>query len=150
MHTSDKRHFWEMLQGLAGSTRAGEVTTLMLKAYWMGLEDLPVNAFDVAIGRALKECTFFPSVKELREFAGHAVKKPEPAYLRPIDDELERIETCQFHTKTPDVQAQDYVSWCRKCRRLRISANGKGRPQAIGELLQARALAPLDPEDTRR
>jgi hypothetical protein len=150
MQESDKRHFWEMLQGLAASTK-GELTTAVLRVYWLALSDLSVQEFDAAIRRALLECQFFPSVMELRKFAGHGKKPPEPAYLRPADDELERIETCQFHTRAPQAPSTDYVPWCRKCRRLRIAgANGRGHAQSIGELLQVKALAPLDPEGERR
>jgi hypothetical protein len=151
MQESDKRHFWEMLQGLGVSARGGEVTAPVLKVYWLALNDLPREDFDKAIKRALDDCDYFPSVKELRKFAGHGKKPPEPAYLRPAEDELERIETCQFHTRAPQAPSTDYVPWCRKCRRLRIAgANGRGHAQSIGELLQVKAMAPLDPEGERR
>lgn len=150
MQESDKRHFWEMLQGLAVSAKS-EVTAAVLKVYWMTLSDIPLEDFNKAVKRAALEGQFFPSVKEFREFAGHGVKKPEPAYLRPAEDELERIETCQFHTRAPQMPSVEHVPWCRKCRRLRIAgAPGRGNAQSIGELLQVRALAPLDPEGTRR
>lgn len=147
MRESDKRHFWEMLQGLAASTKSA-ITTGVLKVYWMTLQDLTLQEFNRAIARAVEECEFFPSVAELRTFAGKQKWKPQPHYLQPAEDELERIETCQFHHKTPKVAAPDPVAWCRKCKRLRLAAEGKGKPQALGELMEVAGLLP--PGDERR
>jgi hypothetical protein len=142
MDDPDKKHFAEMLEGLATSTK-GKLTTGVLKVYWLTLKDIPREHFDAGIGRAVAECEFFPSVAELRALSGHGKQKPQPHYLRPVEDELERIETCQAHTRDPHARA-DFVPWCRKCRRLRIAAAGAGQPQTIGELLQVKALAPLE------
>lgn len=145
MNEADKRHFWEMLQGLATSTKS-EITVGVLKVYWLTLGHIPRADFDKAVKRAVDECEWFPSVAELLEFAGRRPRARGPHYLRRAEDELERIETCQFHTKShPAKPAPRFVPWCRKCRRLALAANGKGRPQPLGELLQAAALAPLDP-----
>jgi hypothetical protein len=145
MQESDKRHFWEMLQGLASGPRGGEMTTAKLKAFWLGLEDLTREQFDTAIKRALRECDFFPSPKELRDLAGVKKPTPTPHYLRPAEDELERIETCNYHTQHgPASVAPDYVPWCRKCRRRKLAADGAGKPQSLGEVMQQVGLVALE------
>lgn len=145
MQTSDRRHFWEMLQGLASGTKGGEMTEAKLKAYWLGLEDITREQFDTGIKRALRECEFFPSVKELRELSGHKKAPPVPHYLRPAEDELERIETCGYHTKHgPAAVAPDYVPWCRKCRRGKLASDGAGKPQSLGEVMQQVGLVALE------
>lgn len=148
MQASDKRHFWEMLQGLAVSVKAAEVTVGMLKAYWLGLEDLALAAFDTAIKRAMRECDFFPSVKELRAFAGQKTRtQPLPHYFQPADNELERIETCQYHVKHgPAVVAPDYVPWCRKCKRKKLEAAPRGETRALGEVLETAGYTPQNGE----
>lgn len=138
----DKQHFAEMLAALNTGGLKADVTRGMLKVYWMGLSDLPLDDFDKAVGRALQECEFFPTVAKLRELGGHKVKKPEPGYLRPVEGELERIETCQFHVKTPGVTAPSPVSWCRKCKRLRIAAERGGAPSRLDDMLHTFGLLP--------
>lgn len=146
MQASDKRHFWEMIQGLASGTRGGEVTTASLKAYWLGLEDLTREQFDTAIKRALRECDFLPSPKELRDLAGVKKPAPVPHYLRPVEDELERIETCSYHVANGAAggvkPAPDFVPWCRKCKRQALMSERGGPPKALGELLAAYGQVP--------
>jgi len=38
--------------------------------YARGLEDVPPDALDAALGRAVKECRYFPTVEEIRALAG--------------------------------------------------------------------------------
>jgi hypothetical protein len=132
-----------LLAGLASSLNK-DTTDPLLKIYWVGLGDLPIAEVETAIVKAARECQFMPTVKQLRDFAGRGVKPPVPHYLNPVEDELERIETCQFHVAHPPAEsAPERVPWCRKCRRLALAANGAGRPQAIGEILQQAGLVPL-------
>ncbi len=135
MGPSDKQHFVHMLEGLAASTK-GQATAGVFKVYWMALSDLPLADFDKAIERAVSRCEFFPSVKELREFAGHKLKVPVPHYLCSAEDELERQETCNYHREHgPAAVAPDYVAWCRKCKRGKLAAAPRGETRALGEML---------------
>ena len=46
------------------------ITKATIKAYELGLDDLPIEEIEQAVRRALRECKFMPSVSELRELAG--------------------------------------------------------------------------------
>lgn len=67
----DKKAFAAVIGGLAVST-GKEADSILLKAYWVGLEDLPIDAVQRAAMKALRESKFMPSVAELRELAGVA------------------------------------------------------------------------------
>lgn len=132
----DKQHFGDMLQGLSVAVKGGEVTAGVLKVYWLCLRDLPMADFDMAIGKAAERHDWFPSVNEIRELAGHKRRGAVPLYLRPVEDELERIETCSFHVAQGGTKvAPDFVPWCRKCRRHKALAERGGPPTTLGDVM---------------
>ena len=69
MIDSDKRHFADMIGGLA-ETFGRKLSKAGLLAYWIGLKDLDVSEVDQACGAALQACKFMPTVAELRELCG--------------------------------------------------------------------------------
>jgi len=58
------------LIGLLGETFRQKVTATTITAYNMALGDVPIEALETAVRRAMVECTFFPSARELRDMAG--------------------------------------------------------------------------------
>ena len=138
----DKQHFGDMLQGLSAAIGKGEVTKGVLQVYWMTLKDIPVEDFDAAIGKAAQGRDWFPTVSELRDLAGHKKPGVVPHYLQPADVELERVETCNYHTANgPMAVAPSYVPWCRKCKRHQALAERGGPPKELGELLATFGLS---------
>ncbi len=51
----------------------------LISAYWLGLNDLALNAVQAAATRAMREATFFPKVAELRVLAGVASPQAKAA-----------------------------------------------------------------------
>lgn len=56
---------------IASATRQ-EIGSGQVTVYWHALRDLTVEEWEIAVERAVMECTFFPAVAELRRFAGVA------------------------------------------------------------------------------
>lgn len=141
--TSRNERLGKMLAVLAANFRT-EVTDMQREAYDMGLSDVSMDALAKAGMRALRECKFMPTVAELRELAGKAKGgDKQPHYFKLAEDELERIETCQYHVKHgPAVVAPDYVVWCRKCKRKKLEAAPRGETRALGEMLDMAGYAP--------
>lgn len=52
-----------------------ETDAIMLEAYSMGLEDVPIEKIEDAARQALSSCRFMPTPAELRELAGDATPK---------------------------------------------------------------------------
>lgn len=69
MNDTDREQFAKLIGALAIATRV-EADELLLEAYWMALEDLPIESVAIAAKRALRECKFFPMAVELREMSG--------------------------------------------------------------------------------
>lgn len=69
MTNDEKPKFVLAIEALAASFRA-EVTEAMFEGYWLALDDLDLNAVGRAVKRAMRECKFMPSARELRELAG--------------------------------------------------------------------------------
>lgn len=133
----------KMLGVLVANYR-GELTDLQREAYVMGLADIDMDTLAKAGMRALRECKFMPTVAELRELAGKGKEASKlPPYFKPIEDELERVETCQWHTKNGAASvAPDYVPWCRKCKRGKLAAAPRGETRALGEMLETAGYTP--------
>lgn len=147
MTDNDKKHFADMLQGLSAAIgKGGEVTKGVLMVYWTCMREIPLADFDRAIEKAAQGThDWFPSVADLRELAGHKKKGPTPLYLRPVENELERIETCSFHVAQGGTKiSPSYVPWCRKCRRLKVLAEPQGGTAAVGDML--RLLGMVEPK----
>ena len=68
---ADATRFSQLLSALA-VTFGKEADTPMFIGYEMALDDLPLDAIDRAVRRAIRECKFMPSGSELRELAGAA------------------------------------------------------------------------------
>ncbi len=71
MEESDRPRFALAIEAMAATFRA-EATPALLLGYWMGLGDLPLDDVHTAIGKAIRECEFMPTVARLRILA----KKP--------------------------------------------------------------------------
>lgn len=69
MQPKDKKQFTEAMQALA-ATYQREATKALLTGYWMGLSDMPLDAFQKAVATALHSLKFMPSPAELRELGG--------------------------------------------------------------------------------
>ena len=69
MEASDAKQFTELMTALAATfgRNAGEA---LLLGYRMGLEDLPIKSIKTAIGKAMREKEYMPTVAELRCLAG--------------------------------------------------------------------------------
>lgn len=73
MKSVDRQAFAISLQYLAVVFKT-ELTTPFLEAYWMALEDLPLEAVQCACARALRHETFFPVPAILRDYARDALR----------------------------------------------------------------------------
>jgi len=69
MRSNDKRACIEALTALAAAFRA-EGDEAFFAGYWMALDDLPLSAVQTAVRRAVRECKFMPSARELRDLTG--------------------------------------------------------------------------------
>lgn len=58
------------LVALKSALPGQELDRMGLAIYARGLTDVPPDALDAALGRAVKECDWFPTVKKIRELAG--------------------------------------------------------------------------------
>lgn len=79
MVKQDKAAFAEAVAALA-VTFGKECDKPMLRGYWMGLEDVPIDNVRLACRRALRECEYMPTVAQLRKMAG-AVSDSDRALL---------------------------------------------------------------------
>jgi hypothetical protein len=52
------------------ATFGKEIDEAMLLGYKLGLSDMPPKELEKAVSRAIRECKFLPTVRELRELAG--------------------------------------------------------------------------------
>jgi hypothetical protein len=68
MNSDDKPEFARLLAAVA-VTFGTKTTRDMVAGYWMGLEDLPIEAVAAAFKQAIRSCKFFPRVAEIRELA---------------------------------------------------------------------------------
>ena len=82
MDKVDLERFAQLIAVLASSFRQ-EADGAMLEGYRIGLEDVPIDAIELAVHRAIRECKFFPSVSELRELAGEM--RPEVRSVKAWD-----------------------------------------------------------------
>lgn len=69
MDSGDKVAFVELLNALAAATNR-KCDEAMLLAYWLGLQDLSIDKFRVAVTRGIRDCKFMPAPVELRELSG--------------------------------------------------------------------------------
>lgn len=65
----DLTRFRNAIAGMALTFRQ-ETPEALFDGYWMGLSDLPIEAIERGVERAIRTCRFMPSVVELRELAG--------------------------------------------------------------------------------
>jgi len=70
MKLSEIGNLADLIGVLRDAFRAQNVTAETIGAYEMALSDLPIEAVQRAVYRAMRECKFFPSAVELRELAG--------------------------------------------------------------------------------
>ena len=80
MNADDMPRFAVAMNGLAASFRQ-EPSKALLHGYRIGLEDLPIEAVETAVARALKECTFMPPPAELRKLSGCGMTPDDRAVL---------------------------------------------------------------------
>lgn len=69
MTHDDRARFAAVLTALA-ETFNEPLSTARLEGYWLALADLPLDAVEAAVQRALREAKFFPKPAELRTLAG--------------------------------------------------------------------------------
>jgi hypothetical protein len=69
MENQDRKAFADCIQALAAAFRT-ETSPALFESYWMGLDDLPLNAVLAAVKQAARKCRFMPVPAELRELAG--------------------------------------------------------------------------------
>ncbi|MEL6544368.1 MAG: DUF6475 domain-containing protein [Myxococcota bacterium] len=69
MQPQDRASFMQDLEGLCAAF-GREADKATLHGYFMGLEDMPIDAFRAACRRAVRECKFMPKPAELRQLGG--------------------------------------------------------------------------------
>lgn len=69
MKQSDLQEFATAITALAATHRV-EADSAMIEGYWMGMEDLPVDAVLSACREAIRTLGYFPKPVELRKLAG--------------------------------------------------------------------------------
>lgn len=95
MNKNDDVRFVELMTILAASFRQ-EVGQATLEGYSIGLGDTPIDAIELAVKRAIRECKFFPSVAELRELAGEM--RPEVRAVKAWDAFCKGAERYGYYT----------------------------------------------------
>lgn len=71
MHDENQPRFRELLTAMAVTLPPrADLTPAAFMGYWLGLRDLPLEAFEQAVAMALETCKFLPAPAELRELAG--------------------------------------------------------------------------------
>jgi hypothetical protein len=69
MDKQKRIEFCKTIAALAATFRQ-EATEALYEGYWLGLDDVPVEAVKSAVVQAMRSCRFMPSVAELRALAG--------------------------------------------------------------------------------
>lgn len=69
MHSQDRKEFALLVDSLAANF-GKPAEEALLEAYWMALEDLPIEAVRRAVGIAIRTAKHLPRGVELREFSG--------------------------------------------------------------------------------
>lgn len=115
MRETDKPKLIALLTILGEAFRQS-VSEVTLQAYWMGLADLPADLLGKAVQRAIRQCKFFPSVAELRQFSRE---------LRPLLPQI--LDAGPF--RAPQFLSKDertnVLAWIQDCRAaIRAAAAG--------------------------
>lgn len=71
MNAKDKPDFTLAITALC-ETLGREASDAMLYGYWVALVDLPIEAVQRSVAKALRICKFMPSPAELRELSGES------------------------------------------------------------------------------
>lgn len=79
MIQADRKRFLNCIGALAIATRTA-ADEAIFEAYWIGLQDLPIERIESAAHDAIRTSRFFPSVAELRERSG--VQSSDAAALK--------------------------------------------------------------------
>lgn len=87
MEQSDKRAFQDLIKTLAVAFRT-EITTPLLQAYWIGLEDQALKHVEAAVKASIRERDYMPTVNGLREMARIHARQLE---LFPAPEERRRL-----------------------------------------------------------
>lgn len=69
MTNADSPRFGELM-ALLSETFNEPMSEARATAYWLALEDLPLDDIERSVAEALRECRFFPRPAELRALAG--------------------------------------------------------------------------------
>ena len=68
---SDNKARFGLQLALLGETFDKDITRTRLQAYWIGLQDLPLDRFEQAVHKAIEQSEFFPTPAALRKLAGY-------------------------------------------------------------------------------
>ena len=69
MNGKPTTEFVQVIQALAENFNR-ECSSITLGAYWMGLDDVPIDVLKTAARTAIRSCKFMPTCAELRQLAG--------------------------------------------------------------------------------
>jgi hypothetical protein len=87
--------------------------------YWLGLQDLPIEAIRLAVSSALRRCKFMPSPAELREMAGEGDSKSraQAAWLE-LEETVRVVggyRSVDFEDRTINAAVRSLGGWERIC-----------------------------------
>ncbi len=119
MNEPNKR-FAQALLALASAFNA-ECDEMKVRAFWMGLDDIPIEKIELAVRLAMKGCKFMPTVRELRELAGEM--SPEQRAIRAFDafaGAVQSLGCCgspDFDDRVINATVNNMGGWLRICER---------------------------------
>lgn len=115
MVESEREQFGTLIQAMAATFRR-ECDEPMVLGYWLGLSDLPINLIAQAVGRAIRECKFCPSVFELRELAGCVTKRTRAVLAwQTAVASLDYYRTVDFEDRRINAVIHALGGWCGFC-----------------------------------
>ncbi len=119
MNEPNKR-FAQALLALASAFNA-ECDEMKVRAFWMGLDDIPIEKIELAVRLAMKGCKFMPTVRELRELAGEM--SPEQRAIRAFDAFAGAVQSLgcygspDFDDRVINATVNNMGGWLRICER---------------------------------
>ncbi len=114
MNDNDKQVFSDLIDAMASAFRK-EASKAMKHGYWLGLLDLTIEQVETAIGNAIRQHKYMPSVADLREYAG--IPGPEEIValafqaLDHATDRYEPVDTVSFDDPVLNATVRNLGGW---------------------------------------
>ena len=118
MDERDRPSFENLLLAL-GATFRVEITAPLRVGYWLGLRDLPIDAVQEAVAKAMTGSRFMPVPRELRDLAGVASSEQKAimawAAVKGAIREVGSYRSVSFDDPTTNAAVRSLGGWPRVC-----------------------------------